>query len=115
MGWGPTSDDEMMILGLFFTLDTAGITTSNHLDAKRNEQLHVYPNPFSDLITFDLNDIQLGGSLTIFDVKGSEVLTQPIPANLSRLEVPTNNIQKGMYFYLIRQGSNIFQGKLVKR
>lgn len=74
--------------------------------------VNVYPNPFSDVITFSFkNHNQL--TLEIFTVTGAKIVDRKIyPAT----DVQVSNLNKGVYlFRLMNENQIIHSGKLIKR
>ena len=125
VNWGLTSNDEMMIFVIFFTLDTAGIdiyenpdTTSTGIRSPLNARAEVlfYPNPLSQTATFELSGINNGETvLQILDVSG-KVCEQQIfdHLNKSKLQIDANNFSNGIYFYHFLQSDRILgNGKFI--
>ncbi len=109
VAWGPTSDDEMMILGLFFTLDTAGVSTSI-MPLQTAPALNVSPNPFNHEVRMEFPN---SGLLTVYNASGKEVIRKQVNAGIeiiqSGLESP------GMYFYQFQSHTQQnYAGKIIK-
>ncbi len=70
--FGPTSDDEMMVMIALYTTDTLGLTSTNdihHLDG-----VMIYPNPVQDKIELKLPPSVSRAKITLFDLLGKTVL-----------------------------------------
>ncbi len=74
----------------------------------------VTPNPFADEITIQLTDAIGGilrhGEITVFDVFGKKILSQPMSPN----KIQTSSLAKGVYFVNITSGSFKTVSKVVK-
>mgnify|MGYP002624276668 CR=1 FL=1 len=112
VNFGPTSDDEMMVLVLMYTEDTTGVITDlpeiyNPLDA-----INIYPNPVKEIATVDLPAGIGEISFRLFDATGKELIRmdniQDNSFSFNRAHLPS-----GMYFYRIEEKSGRFKaGKL---
>ncbi len=65
-------------------------------DVIRKETLSIYPNPAQEQITVEVSDNAVGRQLTIVDVAGKVVYTQPITA--TTITVTVHRFQQGIYF-----------------
>lgn len=73
-----------------------GQAVSIHENTK--EAFASYPNPFNEKLTLDFKDKKLQNAhIVIYDVLGKEVLRKDIE-NQEKIEIPTANWNKGMYF-----------------
>ena len=113
VNFGPTSDDEMMVLILMYTDDTTGVATSikeiyNPLDA-----VQVFPNPVKDKATVVLPAGIDAIRFTLFDSRGKALLHRAEQGN-STFDINRNNLPSGMYFYRVEDEFGRFtSGKLV--
>jgi Secretion system C-terminal sorting domain len=78
--------------------------------------LKVYPNPFEDKITFELEALENKAnekvSLSLFSIDG-KLVAQAFFQN-TQVQLLRNNLPKGLYFYQIKMGNkNIQNGKVV--
>lgn len=112
VNFGPTSDDEMMVLVLMFTEDTVGVSTDirevyNPLDA-----INIYPNPMKDMATVDLPVGVEEVRFELFDARGKRVhLKQNI--RTTSFTFSRKNLPSGMYFYRIEDEYGRFKaGKI---
>lgn len=112
--WGPTSEDEMMILGVFFTLDTAGVSTQTaKVDPER--PLAIYPNPFLNLTKVFLPDRSQSGVFRVFDSTGKQLYLQACPPDQVSIEWSATHVSKGLYIYQFQLANGqLYAGKLIK-
>ena len=96
-------------------------TTNNLLiitainETKYSESIQVYPNPFSNAITFSFKQNSKAHQIQIVSVGGKMVKAELIHSNTTSFEL--NNLANGMYYYKIldKKGNIINNGKLVKQ
>jgi len=99
----------------------AGVTSCTHLctaGIAENETIisnvKIYPNPFSDQVTFEFNlnsPTANVSKLTITDMLGQQVFSCVFKG--SNITVENNNFKSGVYFYTIENGSALLNGKLI--
>ena len=71
-----------------------------------------FPNPFSNTLTFKLNNNDLS-ELRIFDITGREIIKKEFT---NELTLDTFDFNPGLYFYTISYGNLIIKkGKIVKK
>ena len=113
--WGPTSDDEMMIMGLMFLNDTAGLgaTPLSIKENKIKDIVSICPNPNKGTFQLKINKRLNDGLFAMFDIAGRCLLEMPIGMGANQLQVPSG-IDGGMYFYLLEDGGRLIdKGKVV--
>ena len=77
----------------------------------------LFPNPFRDVVTLRFSKIDAeAGSLTVFDVRGKQVLNKNWAAGeqVLEMEIGTSSFANGIYFYRIQVGGKQYIGKLVR-
>jgi hypothetical protein len=96
--FGATSDDEMMVMIMFYTKDTLGLTGNSELEKIKN--VLVYPNPVIDAVNFELSpDIQ-SFTLSVFDNMGRLIRRETdIEGNTYQLQ--RGDLPKGIFHYRI--------------
>lgn len=110
--FGPTSDDEMMVLGVMYTLDTAGLAPTSTAPAPLQRPATVFPNPATGNFFVDWPEAQSGSSIQLFTATGALVLQQPIAGSPARVEAAA--LPAGLYLYqLIDQQGNRQSGKVL--
>ncbi len=132
--WGETSNDEMMITGVFYTLSTSGITpnpasqcfadeitsTAGEIIANPTLQAHISPNPFSEQTTLSLTSPETDElTIEIYNLQGQLVKNLgQISVNAQsnqQISIDAEGLNTGMYFYHIRgsEGGSVFVGKMM--
>ncbi len=71
-------------------------------------KLHIFPNPTSDIITFDLENSTFV-TLSIYDVQGKYMGTQHLQNN----QLSVRHLDSGVYFYQLLIDGEIFGGKFI--
>lgn len=95
VNFGPTSDDEMMVLIAFYT--DKQITVGAPEAPSGAAALHVYPNPSAGIAWVDLPADQPLRLLRLFNAAGQEVLRLPEPTG-QLLELDLTGLPPGMYW-----------------
>jgi hypothetical protein len=70
----------------------------------------IYPNPASELVTFDLKDASQTALIEFYDIQGKKVISQLLPVD-KKLSV--GQLKSGMYFYTVNQESKMYHGKIM--
>ena len=112
VAFGPTSDDEMMVLGVMYTLDTAGLAPTSTASGPLQRPATVFPNPATGNFFVDWPGAQSGSSIQLFTATGALVLQQPIAGSPARVEASA--LPAGLYLYqLIDHRGTRQSGKLL--
>lgn len=74
-----------------------------------DRQLRVYPNPASEYVVFDLEDMSPSAAICLFDSQGRLVLQHRLVVNQP---VPVGGLAPGIYLYRVNDGRTIYKGKL---
>ena len=98
--FGPTSDDEMMVLIAMYTLDTTGLTNSK--DVNEIENVLVYPNPMNDKLHIMLPPSVLHAEIELFDILGRLVYRKEEHINGQNTEILRGYLPAGMYIFKIK-------------
>jgi hypothetical protein len=80
---------------------------------KKNNNLSVYPNPFSEIITIDFKDLQINGFIKIIDIAGREVLNRKVNHNKS-IQIDLAKAPSGIYIVSVEMNQKISYAKIVK-
>ncbi len=114
VGWGSTSDDEMMVLIFMGLTDTTGVVTNVKAPVSNTlESIKIYPNPATNqtflLLPENVSDI----SFKLYDVSGNEV--QHIAQSTENpLVINRGRLQSGIYIYKIKdKNGKTKTGKIV--
>ncbi len=79
-----------------------------------NPLISVYPNPVSDIITFQFSGEQKSRELVIYDALGKEVWREE--TDESSVSISASQFAEGMYFYQVtEEGRNPCSGKFIKQ
>ena len=84
----------------------------NSISEISKNNLTVYPNPFTDFITFKNTDITGKMSLHIYDIQGRKVLSSTVTNNQ---KVSTEKLSNGIYIYSLEANGEAWKGKLIKQ
>tara|TARA_R110002074_G_scaffold402172_1_gene604269 strand:- start:115 stop:2082 length:1968 start_codon:yes stop_codon:yes gene_type:complete len=102
-----TQDFSLVVTG-------ANLTLSN-LDFEKNS-LNIWPNPANNLINYKFKSFDgAKATITLFDVRGRKVFTT-IRTDSSQFiegQIPTNNLEKGIYFLNLKQSNATFDKKII--
>ncbi len=110
--WGPTSDDEMMVLVVMYTRDTTGVVSDINDLPLPIDQVQVYPNPVRQTATVNVPVAMDQLSFYLFDATGKRVLYQSDLAS-SNYTIERGALPSGMYFYRIQdRDGRMKSGKL---
>jgi len=66
--------------------------------------LQVYPNPATDYITVEYNDLSDNSKIEVLDMIGRVIKTQAIASGTTKTEVDTRNLSNGLYFLRLESG-----------
>ena len=87
--------------------------------AMKSGSVHVFPNPFSNKATFEIETQTKGAVLLeVFDQKGAVVFTkqQPVSSGVQQLSWENVHSSSGIYYYKISVNGKVLKaGKLVKK
>ena len=109
--FGPTSEDEMMVMIAMYVVDTTGLTASREL--KEIEEVRIFPNPMTDRATVLLPPSVLSAKFTLFDVLGRVVRQQDRIYN-NRFDIQRQDLKAGLYLYRLEdERGRIKMGKVL--
>ena len=98
VNFGPTSDDEMMVLIAFYTLNPLTVGTGEPGTESKDRQILVTPNPARGSASFVLPHATAVRQFRMFDLTGREVLRkEDIPGNT--FEADLSGLAPGIYLY----------------
>ena len=99
VGWGVTSEDEMFIMGIYYVLDTAGLSVTGIPGAKSEDgEISVYPNPAQSKVFFEFKD-DVTGTVEIYSSLG--LLVEELDINGKSSAVDVADLPVGVYVYQI--------------
>ena len=116
VNFGPTSDDEMMVVIIMFTLDSTGVVIN---DLKETpiplEGVRVYPNPADDHVLFQIPSGTGPVNIRILDALGQERHRVDRFTDLQYVFY-RENLTDGIYFYRIEDtAGRVAMGKVILR
>jgi hypothetical protein len=103
--FGPTSDDEMMVMVMMYTSDTTGLDLSTSLENIDDfkQVVQVFPNPMYDEATVVLAEGMTDVRFSLFNATGQEVRRMENISN-NTFTFQKNNIPNGIYFFRVEDG-----------
>ena len=114
VGFGLTSDDEMMVMMYFFVDDTTGLNLPQVVDIEDNPeaglQISVFPNPAMDVFYIQSAVNLNGAAVTLTDLKGSVIRTQlsgSLTAGANYYHVDTYDLAPGLYLLNILNNEGV--------
>lgn len=112
LGFGPTSNDEMMVLIIMYVNDLEGVSVSTDQLKNQVKGVKIAPNPMSELATINIPKTFKANQLFLFDITGKQVFNRAITKDY--VELQKGNLLPGMYFYRLEDAQGQFAtGKLV--
>lgn len=72
----------------------------------------VYPSPFNDRISIQLNSSHKPALFELFNVQGQKVMSKQM---LNSETIPVARLENGIYFYQISLDNKVHSGKLIKK
>lgn len=117
VGFGLTSDDEMMVLVMMYVTDTAGVVFDNTTSIEDSynplSAVKVFPNPMNDQTTFSLPEGIGEVHFSLYNSLGQIVRRIGNIQDLS-IVVERRNLSSGMYLYRIEdEQGRLISGKLM--
>ena len=109
--YGSSSEEQVYFKKGSTTWGTPLILTVNE-ELNARFILNIYPNPATDKIYIDLNDIN-HCSIELFDAQGKTILNKEL--NQQKNSVNMQEFSKGLYFYSVKiDGKQVKTGKIIK-
>ena len=107
--WGLTSEDEMFIMGIFYVLDTTGLSevVISNKELSR-DHISVYPNPAETMIYFDFKE-PVSGTMAVYNTLGK--LVDEITLQQDFVELDISDLSAGIYVYRILSDGDIKSGR----
>lgn len=91
------------------------LTISSNEEPVAGQQLHVFPNPTADKLTFDMDTLQGAVQLQWFNGAGQQLRNEnweSTPGSFKTVDISV--FAKGIYWYRIAVAGQVFSGKVVK-
>jgi hypothetical protein len=111
--FGPTSDDEMMVLVAMYTLGSEGIEIVDTQEPlPQTDVLEIRPAPAKDQAAFTSPEFIRQGTLTLFDLTGRPVWQQSVSG--TQFLVQRGAWPAGMYSYQLQtSAAKVYTGKML--
>ncbi len=93
-----------------FDLDYNAVTTNNLISNK----LHLHPNPFTNLITLNIEEFGPAISVNIYDSKGNIIYLRKLKVTDKEISIETNNWPVGSYYLILNTQKTNYSAKIVK-
>jgi len=107
--FGPTSDDEMMVMVMMYTTDTTGLNLSTSLEniEEFKQEVQVFPNPMYEEATVVLPEGMTDVRFSLFNATGQEVrrMENIYNAYANTFTFQKNNLPRGIYFFRVEDES----------
>lgn len=115
--WGPTSQDEMMLFGMYFLTDTTGLGVITDVKEPAtpvvNSTLEIFPNPANNLANILIPNGFENSQIVLQRADGSVLLDVPVRQE-DLFEISVNHLPQGIYFVqLVHPDGQIRSGKLL--
>ncbi|TPG41741.1 T9SS type A sorting domain-containing protein [Flavobacterium pectinovorum] len=110
--WGSISHGDYLyyIKDSKFMKYAKNLGTGSIIDYKRS--LVLYPNPSSNFIQIEANDIDLIESINVFDLSGKEVINR---SDYSNGKIDISKLSQGTYIFRIKLNGAFIEKKIIKR
>lgn len=104
--FGPTSDDEMMVMIMMYTSDTTGLDLATSLENidDLKQAVQVFPNPMNDEATVVLADGMTDVRFSLFNATGQEVKRMENISN-NTFTFQKGSLPIGIYFFRVEDKS----------
>ena len=111
VAFGPTSEDEMMVMVIMYTESLDGVVSTDEPQMP-GEQPNAYPNPANHTVTFKLHQSNSPVEARLLNINGQTVLQGRSNSNTLLMDV--RSLSAGVYIYQLRDDKGgIKTGKLV--
>ncbi|MDP2891169.1 MAG: T9SS type A sorting domain-containing protein [Bacteroidota bacterium] len=107
-GWNISTKEWILEYEMAFAYSPVNVTAINQLDAELSK---VYPNPFSESVSFSIPGSYSEISFELFDLQGRKLFAKAIGNNE---KVNMEGFQSGMYLFKLNVDGKVQNGKLVK-
>ena len=94
-----------------FTIGGVNCILGNKSLSKNDFKFSVYPNPATDVLNINIENLEGNASVSVYDIVGKQVATSKLNNGTNTLNV--ENLTAGVYFYSIRKDNTIIETKKV--
>ncbi|MES2622056.1 MAG: T9SS type A sorting domain-containing protein, partial [Bacteroidota bacterium] len=78
----------------------------------QKSEIRIYPNPASNIVTLEMDEIFTGGTVTVYDVTGRRILTANIEQRIMNIEV--SELANGVYIAEVKMKDGSVKRRWVK-
>jgi len=78
-------------------------------------EIKIYPNPSSDVITVEVSDGLSSDNFRIVDISGREIMSGDIRLKTSAANIDISSLQSGLYFLILSDGSSLITSQFIKK
>lgn len=98
------------------TACTPNFTVNTEKIQQLKNQIKIYPNPVSDILTLEFNyDLTINNiDLKILNLNGQEVNRQQLPSGTTSTNLSTENLPSGIYFIQVTIDEKQYSQKIIK-
>jgi len=95
---------------------TSNITVNTKTVEELENQIKIYPNPVSDILTLEFNyNLTLNNiELRMFNLSGQEVNHQSLPSETTNTTISTEHLSSGVYFIQVTVDEKQYNQKVIK-
>lgn len=94
---------------------TINVENCTSISEFSSNQMVVYPNPASDVITISFGKVEASQvEISMFDLSGRLVSNEVLNLNGSSVEVSVNQLPAGVYTLKVKAGSDVFISKITR-
>ena len=86
-------------------------TTTAHTE-KADKKIIVFPNPSTDFVEFEIDNISRSTMVELYDMQGLKVISKLLPPNN---QISLSHLKTGIYVCKLIQGNEVTQGKIIKK
>jgi len=79
---------------------------------KTNNIISLYPNPANTLVTIETNTFIKESTVSIFNINGQELITQPIAGKKTQINI--SKLESGVYFIKVANENGVCVKKIIK-
>jgi hypothetical protein len=76
--------------------------------------VQTYPNPVAETLHLQWETTASEAQIWIFNIKGQLISKQLLTFEMGKSSISTTNLPIGMYFFKLRNGENVANGRFLK-
>ncbi len=101
---------------IYFSNATTAPNCENALRVSNDigDQMQTFPNPFMNQLTINNGQTLKGATITVVDLNGRSVFSRDVIKDTKQLEIPTDQIESGLYFIRLSQNGKTVIKQILK-